>query len=106
MTEQDGPLTTSPELLAALEKARDYVMTPYEKFEQRVSFVYGQQDHDNPNPRSKDEIRQMLSEANGYPRDEAAYARITALEEKIAADAAAMPTIANAMLTERQGGAS
>ena len=57
----------SPELELAIERARKHVMTPQEKFEQRVSFVYGQQDHDNPNPRSKDEIRQMLIDMHGHP---------------------------------------
>lgn len=57
----------SLELEAALERARHHVMTPQELFEQRVSFVYGQQDYDSPNPRTKDEIRQMLAEMYGRP---------------------------------------
>lgn len=56
----------TPELKKALEKARSHVMTPEEKFEQRVSFVYGQQDHDKPG-KSKDEIRQMIIDREGYP---------------------------------------
>lgn len=56
----------SPELEAAIERMRNHVMTPEEKFEQRVSFVYGQQDHDKPG-KSKDEIRQMLIDSTGYP---------------------------------------
>ena len=86
----------SPELKAALEKARNRVMSPYEKFEQRVSFVYGQQDHDNPNPRSKDDIRQMLVESSGYPRDEAAHAIIEAQAAEIAALGEALDSLREA----------
>jgi hypothetical protein len=32
-----------------------------------VSFVYGQQDYDNPNPRTKAEIRQHMIEIYGRP---------------------------------------
>lgn len=48
------------ELEARIESLRDYVMSPAERFEQRVSFVFGQQDYDNPNPLTKDEIRHIL----------------------------------------------
>lgn len=58
---------TSPRLLELIERARHHKMTPEEVFEQRVSFVYGQQDHDNPNPRSKDEIREKLIALYGRP---------------------------------------
>ena len=57
----------SPELEAAIERARHHIMTPEEKFEQRVSFVFGQQDYDNPNPRTKDEIREALIASMGRP---------------------------------------
>lgn len=57
----------SPELKAALERLRDYKMTPAEKFEQRVSFVYGQQDWSSGRTKSKDEIRQMLIDVDGAP---------------------------------------
>ena len=50
----------TPELEALIEQARNHVMTDEEVFEQRVSFVYGQQDYDSPNPLSKDEVRQAL----------------------------------------------
>lgn len=83
----------SVELREAIEKARDYIMSPYEQFEQRVSFIYGQQDYDNPNPRTKDEIRAMLFDTHGYPRDEDAHARIAELEAQLAANEADMPTI-------------
>lgn len=56
----------SPELEAAIERARHYKMSPRERFEQKVSFVYGMQDFDAPG-RSKDEIRRMLAEHGGYP---------------------------------------
>lgn len=57
----------SAELSAAIERARHHKMTPAERFEQRVSFVFGQQDHDDPAPRSKDQIRQMLIDLEGSP---------------------------------------
>ncbi|AJA07482.1 hypothetical protein SKP52_02760 [Sphingopyxis fribergensis] len=72
------PTPANPELDAAIEKARHHIMTPAEKFEQRVSFVYGQQDFDKPG-KSKDEIRAMVAESVGYPLDE-----ITALRERVA----------------------
>lgn len=52
----------SPELVAALERAKNHKMSPEEKFEQRVSFVYGQQDYDSPVKKTKDEIRQILKD--------------------------------------------
>ena len=58
---------TSPELLALIERARHHKMTPEEKFEQRVSFVYGMQDFGNPKPRTKDEIRAHMIEIYGRP---------------------------------------
>lgn len=57
----------SPELEAAIDRARKHVMTPQEKFEQRVSFVYGQQDWSSGRARSKDEIRQSLIRIHGTP---------------------------------------
>jgi hypothetical protein len=57
----------SDELRAAIERARNYKMTPQEKFEQRVSFVFGQQDWSSGCTRTKDEIRQAMIEAFGYP---------------------------------------
>lgn len=56
----------SPELQAAIERAPHHKMTPQERFEQRVSFVYGQQDHDNPNRLTKDEVRQALTDPEGF----------------------------------------
>ena len=57
----------SPELIAALASVRGYVMTPEETFEQRVSFVYGGQDHSSGLALSKDKIREMLTESHGRP---------------------------------------
>ena len=57
----------TPELEAALERARHHKMTPQEKFEQRVSFVYAQQDWSAPVQRTKDEIRAHMIEIYGYP---------------------------------------
>ena len=57
----------TPELKAALERCKNHVMTPEEKFEQRVSFVYGQQDWSGRHQRTKEEIRQHLIEIYGYP---------------------------------------
>lgn len=48
-----------------IERARNHKMTPAEKFEQRVSFVYGQQDWSSGNARSKDDIRAHLREIYG-----------------------------------------
>lgn len=57
----------SPELEAALERVKGCKMTPAERFEQRVSFVYGQQDWSAPVQRTKDEIRQHMIEIYGKP---------------------------------------
>jgi len=57
----------TPELEALIERARNHKMTPNEKFEQRVSFVYGQQDWSSGNARSKEEIRQAIIGIYGYP---------------------------------------
>lgn len=57
----------SPELKALIERVRHHKMTPQERFEQRVSFIYGQQDYDSPNPRTKDQIRQALIDMEGHP---------------------------------------
>lgn len=63
-----GPHSSmSAELREALERARKHKMTPQEKFLQKVSFVYGQQDHDDPNPWSKRRVAEFLAEHDGYP---------------------------------------
>lgn len=54
-----------------LAKARAHVMSAAEKFEQRVSFVYGQQDFDGPS-RSKEEVRVHVADMTGYPLAEMA----------------------------------
>lgn len=53
----------SERLEELVEKARNHVMTPEERFEQRVSFVYGQMN----GSMTKDEVRQSLINLNGYP---------------------------------------
>lgn len=57
----------SPELQAALERARNHIMTPQEKFLQRVSWCFGMQDYDSPNPMSKRRVAEILIEQQGYP---------------------------------------
>jgi hypothetical protein len=57
---------TSPELLALIERARQYKPTPQEVFEQRVSWIWGQHALDG-GTKTKDEIRQMLVEIQGSP---------------------------------------
>lgn len=57
----------SPELEAAIKRARNHKMTPAERFEQRVSFVYGQQDWSSGNAISKAAIRDHLISIYGMP---------------------------------------
>lgn len=57
----------SPELAALIERARKHKMTPQEMFEQRVSFVYAQQDWSSKHQKTKDEIRAMLVSLYGMP---------------------------------------
>ena len=57
----------SPDLAAAIERARNHKMTPQERLEQRVSFVYGQQDWSSGHARTKDEVREHLASIYGYP---------------------------------------
>ena len=52
-------LRTDPELLALLAKAATHVMSADERFEQRVSFIYGMQDFDAPGL-SKEAVREWL----------------------------------------------
>jgi len=53
----------TPELAALVERARHIRMTPAQRFEQRVSFVYGQLSEGSP--LTKDAVRRMLSEGFG-----------------------------------------
>jgi hypothetical protein len=55
----------APGLCVLIKNSRHHKMTPEDVFEQRVSFVFGQQDFDNPSSRTKDEIRVMLKELGG-----------------------------------------
>jgi hypothetical protein len=47
-----------------IERARNHVMTPAERREQRVSFVYGMLSHRDT--RTKDDIRAELSRIHGW----------------------------------------
>ena len=59
---------TDPAVLQKLiDSVRGYKMTPEEKFRQKVSFVYGQQDYDSPRQFSKREIAEKLADFEGYP---------------------------------------
>jgi hypothetical protein len=60
----------TPELTAALERARNHKMTPQEIFEQRVSFVSEGKD--------KDGVRKRLIEQCGYPAEASERAAIVA----------------------------
>ncbi|MEG3086200.1 hypothetical protein [Sphingomonas sp. PB4P5] len=64
-TVSEGIQSMTPRLRAAIEKARSHVMSPAEKFEQRVSFVYGMMGANST--RTKDDIRRSLIDASGYP---------------------------------------
>lgn len=57
----------TPELEAAIERVRHHKMTPHEKFEQRVSFVYGMRGSNCT--RTKDDIRRTIIEIEGYPAE-------------------------------------
>lgn len=57
-------MTDRSELDELLRKAATYKMTPDERFEQRVSFVYGQLMDCQPDI-TKDEVRQRLREHMG-----------------------------------------
>jgi hypothetical protein len=58
---------TSEKLKALVEKARTHVMTPAERFEQRVSLIYGLSDG---NTFTKNEIREKLITHQGIPSEE------------------------------------
>lgn len=56
---------TDQRLLDLIERARHHVMTPIEKFDQRVSFVFAQQDWSSGNALPKERIREMLTGDGG-----------------------------------------
>lgn len=56
---------TERRLLDLIERARHHIMTPIEKFEQRVSFVFAQQDWSSGHALPKDRIREMLNGDGG-----------------------------------------
>lgn len=55
---------TSKELQELIAKAKDYVMTPQEKLEQKVSFVYGQMGHKSGI--TKEQVRANILKNQGY----------------------------------------
>jgi len=55
-----GHAGTSPELLALIEHARDYKMTPHERREQKVSFVFGMLS--SKSELTKDDVRRIMGE--------------------------------------------
>lgn len=65
MTMTADAASSSPTLAELVESIRGRVMTPYERFEQRVSFVYGQMSHNSR--MTKDEVRQHLIAIHGCP---------------------------------------
>jgi hypothetical protein len=72
------------EVKALIEKARNHKMTPAERFEQRVSFVYS----GVCEPTTREQVRARLAEEYGDP---VAYeARIAELEGELAAVRAAL----------------
>jgi hypothetical protein len=79
----------TPELREKIEALRGYEMSPHELFEQRVSFVYGQQDWSSDKASNKDEIRQMLAKSTGWPENPAMgrLAKATKLDAQTASDA-------------------
>jgi hypothetical protein len=75
----------SDKLRAAIERARNHKMAPQEKFLQRVSFCYGQQDYDNPNAWSKRRVAEFLAEQYGYPAEWAELVPAQGIEAAAAA---------------------
>jgi hypothetical protein len=61
---------TDPEILQKLiDSVRNYKMTPDDKFRQKVSFVYGQQDYDSPIQWTKRQVAEFIAEHQGYPAE-------------------------------------
>lgn len=61
---------TDDEVLRLIEKAKKHKMSPDERFEQKVSWIYGMQDFDSPNPRTKEQIRNWLAHLEGVKEQE------------------------------------
>lgn len=55
----------TPELTAAIERARHIKMTPRQKFEQRVSFVFSGASEGI----TKQRVRETLCDHGGYPAE-------------------------------------
>ena len=58
-----------PDLQRLLEEAAKRPMTPEERFEQKVSFVYGQLAFSNPDI-TKEQVRAHLRENAAHPSDQ------------------------------------
>jgi hypothetical protein len=56
----------SPELTAALKRLAGRRMSPEELAEQRVSFAFSGQDFDSPGRLTKDEVRELLNDPEGW----------------------------------------
>ena len=69
---------TDPELLALLERARDHKMTPEQRREQRISFVYGNVAFDNPTITREQVEAILFGEDDLRAREAAEYVRATA----------------------------
>ncbi len=52
---------------AAMDPADRAKLEAEERFEQRVSFVYAQQDWDSPHKQTKDQIREHMVAIYGFP---------------------------------------
>lgn len=73
-------LVTDPELLALLERAKGYKMTPEELREQRITFVYGNVAMENPTI-TREQVEAILFGAateDDRAREAAEYVRATA----------------------------
>lgn len=76
----------TPDTQALIERARNHKMTPYETFEQRVSFVFSGQ-----SAKTKDEIRQQIFEHHGCPHSD--YERLSGERAAIVAFLRSIETI-------------
>ena len=64
-----GRIATDPELVRLLKEAAKRQMTPEERFEQKVSWVYGQLGHKHPEI-TKEQVRAHLIEHLACPSKE------------------------------------
>lgn len=71
----------SPELEAALEKAKAHVMTAEERRAQRISFIFGLQDENST--RTKEDIAAWLDEHDGVTEYRAELTRLKEENERL-----------------------